>query len=202
LELLKDTARLWSRNLGRDDRCVSDHGREARHPYLDENVIQLLYALPVHLICDLGLTSSSSASSSLSSSPSLQLQQPQGWGDKRLLRMAAARLGLGRSASLVKRAMQFGARIANKEVVGTVRLGADVKLSEIVHPRAVGEPEIASSSTLSSSSSLSASASSSTTASSSSMSSSSSGLSARISKKVAHAAKAAAAATGRIPDQS
>ena len=33
-ELLKDTARLWRRNLGRDDRCVSDHGREARHPYV------------------------------------------------------------------------------------------------------------------------------------------------------------------------
>ena len=40
-ELLKDTARLWRRNLGRDDRCVSDHGREARHPYVRTSWLML-----------------------------------------------------------------------------------------------------------------------------------------------------------------
>ena len=28
-ELNIDLSRLWLRNLGRDDRCISDHGREA-----------------------------------------------------------------------------------------------------------------------------------------------------------------------------
>ena len=37
-ELNKDTERLWRRNLGRDDRCVADLGREGWFPYLDEEV--------------------------------------------------------------------------------------------------------------------------------------------------------------------
>ena len=46
-ELKIDTARIWQRNLGRDDRCVSDHGREAWFPFLDEKVVELIQRLPV-----------------------------------------------------------------------------------------------------------------------------------------------------------
>ena len=51
--LQADRARLWLRNLGRDDRVVSDWGREARYPYLDEAVVATLAALPLPLLCDL-----------------------------------------------------------------------------------------------------------------------------------------------------
>ena len=40
-ELQAERERLWLRNLGRDDRVISDWGREARHPYLDEQVVHV-----------------------------------------------------------------------------------------------------------------------------------------------------------------
>ncbi|GET90436.1 hypothetical protein, conserved [Leishmania tarentolae] len=41
-ELERDFARLWQRNLGRDDRITMDSGREPRFPYLDEGVLRTL----------------------------------------------------------------------------------------------------------------------------------------------------------------
>ena len=115
-ELASDRARLWVRNLGRDDRVVSDHGREARFPFLDEAVVGTLGATPLHLLCD----------------PRFEA----GVGDKIVLRRAARALGLARCASLQKRAIQFGTRIANRHVSGDALLGPDVRLDEIVHPSA------------------------------------------------------------------
>ena len=90
-ELASDAQRLWRRNLGRDDRVVAWHGREARWPYLDEGtVLPFLARLPLHALCDHRL--------------------PAGQGDKRLLRAAAGLLGLPRAACRVKRAMHFGSR--------------------------------------------------------------------------------------------
>jgi len=82
---------------GRDDRLMSDSGREARHPYLDERLMAWLRGQPLARVCDLSL--------------------PAGLGDKRLLRRAARQLGLMRAAGLAKRAMQFGSRIANNKGV-------------------------------------------------------------------------------------
>ncbi|KAA8493641.1 Asparagine synthetase domain-containing protein 1 [Porphyridium purpureum] len=89
-ELDGDLSRLWWRNLGRDDRLVGDHGKEARHPFLDENVIRFLCQTPLTEICDLELE--------------------DGVGDKKVLRTAAASiLGLSlRTSCKPKRAMQFG----------------------------------------------------------------------------------------------
>lgn len=91
-ELNHDLDNLHSRNLGRDDRLVSDHGKEARFPFLDENVVSFLNSLPIAAKCD--------------------LTQPRGVGDKRLLRLLAQKLGLQSVSSFEKRAIQFGSRIA------------------------------------------------------------------------------------------
>ena len=44
-ELRGEVLRLSERNLGRDDRVLSDSGREARAPFLDERVLRLLLPL-------------------------------------------------------------------------------------------------------------------------------------------------------------
>ncbi|CAI9297813.1 unnamed protein product [Lactuca saligna] len=49
-----DMQRIWKRNLGRDDRCIADNGKEARFPFLDENVIRILLDIPLWEIADLG----------------------------------------------------------------------------------------------------------------------------------------------------
>ncbi|XP_020781099.2 asparagine synthetase domain-containing protein 1 [Boleophthalmus pectinirostris] len=94
-ELSMELNRISTRNLGRDDRVIGDHGKEARFPYLDEDVVSFLNSLPVWTKADLSL--------------------PRGVGEKLLLRLAAKHLGLGQSSVLPKRAMQFGSRIAKME---------------------------------------------------------------------------------------
>eukprot|EP00850_Spirogloea_muscicola_P020238 SM000210S06752 [mRNA] locus=s210:218869:223086:- [translate_table: standard] len=93
-ELRADVQRLWRRNLGRDDRCIADNGKEARYPYLDEKVMSLILDMPLHHIAN--------------------LQLPLGVGDKLILRKVASKLGLHRAAALPKRAIQFGSRIARQ----------------------------------------------------------------------------------------
>lgn len=73
-------------------RCVSDHGRECWFPFIDEEVVKLLKDLPMNAIADLDLD--------------------PGIGDKAILRGAARLLGLNQCTLLVKRAIQFGTRIA------------------------------------------------------------------------------------------
>uniref|UniRef100_A0A8D0KLK0 Asparagine synthetase domain-containing protein 1 n=1 Tax=Salvator merianae TaxID=96440 RepID=A0A8D0KLK0_SALMN len=94
-ELGMELGRISSRNLGRDDRVVGDHGKEARFPFLDEEVVSFLNSLPVWEKANLAL--------------------PRGIGEKLLLRLAAVELGLTASSVLPKRAMQFGSRIAKME---------------------------------------------------------------------------------------
>ncbi|KAM6466959.1 asparagine synthetase domain-containing protein 1 [Liasis olivaceus] len=94
-ELRMELSRISSRNLGRDDRVIGDHGKEARFPFLDEEVVSFLNLLPVWEKANLAL--------------------PRGIGEKLLLRLVAAELGLTASAVLPKRAMQFGSRIAKME---------------------------------------------------------------------------------------
>ena len=51
-EMAADMRRLWLRNLGRDDRILSDHGREARHPFLHVPLQALVLGLPLPHLAD------------------------------------------------------------------------------------------------------------------------------------------------------
>ena len=55
-ELRLDFNRLGKRNLGRDDRVISHWGREARYPYLDENLVTWVLELPVVASAKLNLS--------------------------------------------------------------------------------------------------------------------------------------------------
>eukprot|EP00359_Climacostomum_virens_P006245 CAMPEP_0204916222 /NCGR_PEP_ID=MMETSP1397-20131031/14098_1 /ASSEMBLY_ACC=CAM_ASM_000891 /TAXON_ID=49980 /ORGANISM="Climacostomum Climacostomum virens, Strain Stock W-24" /LENGTH=449 /DNA_ID=CAMNT_0052088655 /DNA_START=245 /DNA_END=1595 /DNA_ORIENTATION=+ len=87
-----DLDRLWVRNLGRDDRVVSHHAKELRLPYLDSRLWASLSSLPMSQVSVFEGRSKA--------------------GLKHILREFARELGLKGPASLEKRAMQFGTRIA------------------------------------------------------------------------------------------
>lgn len=101
-ELQLDFRRLWERNLGRDDRVTADHGREGRFPFLDEDVLSVLSGnhVPVQM------------------TDVFDLSCPSGIGEKMLLRTCARMIGLQDISFLVKRAIQFGTRIADKNISG------------------------------------------------------------------------------------
>ncbi|GJJ09418.1 hypothetical protein Clacol_003640 [Clathrus columnatus] len=94
-ELQLELDRLPSRNLGRDDRIISHHGKETRHPFLSLSVVNSLSQLSVHLKTD----------------PRLDI----GLGDKMLLRLLTKKLGLELASSRKKKAMQFGTCSARME---------------------------------------------------------------------------------------
>ncbi|XP_063615038.1 asparagine synthetase domain-containing protein 1-like [Penaeus indicus] len=94
-EIDMEISRIHTRNLGRDNRILADHGRAPRFPYLDEDVVSMLNSLPIWRKANLNM--------------------PRGVGEKILLRTACARLGLTTAAGLPKRAIQFGSRIAKLE---------------------------------------------------------------------------------------
>lgn len=111
-EMIMDWNRLWVRNLvrylcdnmisqGRDDRCIAEHGRELRTPFLDEDVSSFLHSctinnVRIHVLLKKQL---------------LDFSMSRGMGDKLILRKIASVLKLDFCLSLSKRAIQFGSRI-------------------------------------------------------------------------------------------
>ena len=104
-ELKLDFDRIGKRNLGRDDRVISDTGKEVRFPYLDEAFISSVLCLPVTSKCDFAVAQE------LASDDPSKLLEP----GKRALRMLAWHLGMKRVATEKKRAIQFGSRTAKME---------------------------------------------------------------------------------------
>ncbi|KAF8922342.1 asparagine synthase-domain-containing protein [Mucidula mucida] len=94
-ELQLEIDRIPLRNLGRDDRIISSHGKETRHPFLSLRLLKFLAELPIQKKMD----------------PRADV----GLGDKMLLRLAARKLGLVGASSRKKRAMQFGSHSARME---------------------------------------------------------------------------------------
>ena len=95
-EIQMEMNRISERNLGRDDRIISDHGKESRLPFLDEDLISLLNETEAQYKWD--------------------LTRPRGQGEKYLLReLASQMLNLNHAALLQKRAIQFGSRVAKIE---------------------------------------------------------------------------------------
>ena len=94
-ELELDFVRMPERNLGRDDRVISDSGREARLPFLDEDVVAFAMAQPLWDKCGFG-----------DDTPDADLGP-----EKRVLRLVAKNIGLRDVASQPKRAVGFQAHI-------------------------------------------------------------------------------------------
>jgi asparagine synthetase B (glutamine-hydrolysing) len=120
-ELELDFNRLGKRNLGRDDRVISHWSKEARYPYLDEDLVAWALDAPVWEKCGFGTARSGN---DVDGEEGLE-----GLGDledgKLVLRLLAEKLGLKGVAREKKRAIQFGSRTAKMEsgrVKGTTRL--------------------------------------------------------------------------------
>ncbi|KAJ1961906.1 hypothetical protein IWQ62_003703 [Dispira parvispora] len=96
-EIQRQLDRISWRNLGRDDRILSDHGKEGRFPFLARHVIDYLSSVPVYWKVD----------------PTY----PRGIGEKVILRYALYQC-LGFPLSVCqqwKKAIQFGARTAKMD---------------------------------------------------------------------------------------
>ncbi|KAI9841742.1 MAG: hypothetical protein M1837_000403 [Sclerophora amabilis] len=96
-ELELDFSRLGKRNLGRDDRIISSWGKEARFPYLDEDLLRWAMSCPVWEKCGFGQKID-------------QNETNEGGGlepGKKVLRLLAWNLGMKRVAAEKKRAVSL-----------------------------------------------------------------------------------------------
>jgi asparagine synthetase B (glutamine-hydrolysing) len=93
-ELELDVNRLGKRNLGRDDRMISTWGREARYPYLDEELVKWALDTPVWWKCGFGMETGGKHKAEMDIEPG-----------KKVLRLLASQLGMQSVAREKKRAV-------------------------------------------------------------------------------------------------
>lgn len=105
-ELELDVNRLGKRNLGRDDRVISHWGREARFPYLDEDLVKWAVESPIWDKC--GFTSESRGP-----------ETPDIESGKKVLRLLAYDLGMTSVATEKKRAVSLTYRFHISELLLT-----------------------------------------------------------------------------------
>ncbi|KAL6570960.1 hypothetical protein OROGR_000510 [Orobanche gracilis] len=118
----KSKARILLVGSGADEQCAGYgrhrtkfRNRRARFPFMDENVIRTLLDIPLWEIAD--------------------LNQPSGIGDKKILREVARLLCLNEAATLPKRAIQFGSRVAresNRKNFGSNRAANQASAGSVV----------------------------------------------------------------------
>jgi asparagine synthetase B (glutamine-hydrolysing) len=101
-EMELDINRLGKRNLGRDDRVISHWGKEARYPYLDEDVVA--WALQAPLWEKVGCGLNRPEGSVLKDAAGNEAEIEDG---KLILRLLAWRLGMEKVAREKKRAVRF-----------------------------------------------------------------------------------------------
>ena len=104
-EIKLDIDRLWIRNLGRDDRVVSDSGREGRYLFIDEELVRSVTTSSFRGVFNFSL--------------------PPGQGDKLILRKTACHLGLLHTSRRPKCALQFGSKVNRFESELKLRNSAD-----------------------------------------------------------------------------
>ena len=104
-ELELDFSRLGKRNLGRDDRVISHWSKEARFPFLDENLVSWTLELPLRKKC--GFTAADEPASReaiVQGTTKLNTSHDLEPG-KLILRLLAAKLGMEGAAREKKRAV-------------------------------------------------------------------------------------------------
>jgi len=102
-ELELDLSRLGKRNLGRDDRVISNWAREARFPYLDEQLLTWALAAPVAEKCGFGEPAGDGSDAVEEGSARLE-------PGKKVLRCLAWKLGMRDVAREKKRAVRLHIR--------------------------------------------------------------------------------------------
>ena len=105
-ELLCEVERIGYRNNGRDDRVGGNFGKEARHPYLDEELCRFALSCPLHTLVDFRDSSKECG--------------------KAALRSALQSLGFSRAIwNCPKKAMQFGSRVTKQPPFRHTRRGSE-----------------------------------------------------------------------------
>lgn len=99
-ELDLDISRLGKRNLGRDDRIISSQGREARFPFLDEELVGWALAAPVNHKCGFSEPVSDDPVGRTEGSAAIE-------PGKKILRCLALKLGMSGVAKEKKRAVSL-----------------------------------------------------------------------------------------------